>query len=259
VLDLGCGYGGRTIGYATLYQAARVVGVEVYPHVVERCQEFADSLSAHNVKFLLSTQDRLPVDDGTFDIVVSYDVMEHVEDPAKMLSEVYRALRPGGRFLLVFTPYWGALSHHLGFVTKIPGVHWFFDARTLVDAANRFLLTEAGKRLGTKPIGTARQSFDNRRLCPPGINGMTTREFLSLLENEDFEVAELHATPLLARYRVLGTVGAFINRLISRSFGTLGEALSFNLVCVLDKPSSNSERALTAECQGVPKVSSTLR
>ncbi|MGQ0732807.1 MAG: class I SAM-dependent methyltransferase [Acidobacteriota bacterium] len=37
--------------------------------------------------------------DGSFDTVLSFDVLEHVPDPAPALAEVLRVLRPGGRFL----------------------------------------------------------------------------------------------------------------------------------------------------------------
>jgi SAM-dependent methyltransferase len=42
----------------------------------------------------------LPVPDGTFDAVLSTQVLEHVEDPALYLAEAFRVLRPGGQMLL---------------------------------------------------------------------------------------------------------------------------------------------------------------
>jgi SAM-dependent methyltransferase len=42
----------------------------------------------------------VPVEDGGFDAVVSTQVLEHVADPARYLSECHRALKPGGRLLL---------------------------------------------------------------------------------------------------------------------------------------------------------------
>ena len=44
--------------------------------------------------------DRFPVDDGSFDAVVSNYVCEHVKNPAAHLQEVARALRPGGTYIL---------------------------------------------------------------------------------------------------------------------------------------------------------------
>jgi SAM-dependent methyltransferase len=42
----------------------------------------------------------LPVPDQTFDAVISTQVLEHVADPARYLSECHRVLRPGGKLLL---------------------------------------------------------------------------------------------------------------------------------------------------------------
>lgn len=42
----------------------------------------------------------VPVDDASFDAVLSTQVLEHVDDPQKYLSECFRVLRPGGRLLL---------------------------------------------------------------------------------------------------------------------------------------------------------------
>jgi SAM-dependent methyltransferase len=42
----------------------------------------------------------VPVEDGAFDIVLSTQVLEHVEDPALYLAECQRVLRPGGQLLL---------------------------------------------------------------------------------------------------------------------------------------------------------------
>ncbi len=58
----------------------------------------------------------LPLRDGTFDLVTANMVVEHVKRPSELFAEVYRVLKPGGRFL-VHTPnlsgYTTALSRLL--------------------------------------------------------------------------------------------------------------------------------------------------
>ncbi len=83
------------------------------------------------------------------------------------------------------------------------------------------------------PLPPPRRSFGAKRWCVASINGMTTKEFLSL--PHPFRLLHVHATPLLARYRILGPLGEKLNRVVSRSHGALGEAVSFNLVCVMEK------------------------
>jgi SAM-dependent methyltransferase len=232
VLDFGCGYGGRTVAYAERYGAQEVLGVEVFSNMVERCRQFALRLNSHQCRFLLSSQESIPLPDNSIDVVVSYDVFEHVEDPHQSTNEIYRVLKPGGKMLVVFTPFYGAFSHHLNFATRLPGLHWIFRPHTLVAAVNRFQRLHPDKAI-TKPLPSPLPAYGNKRWSIPTINGMTGKEFLSLLKN--FEVLYVGATPLLAKFRILGRLGAMINGLFSSPYSTWGEALSFNLVCILEK------------------------
>jgi SAM-dependent methyltransferase len=52
----------------------------------------------------------LPFSDGAFDVVTAFDVIEHCEPEASALAEVYRVLRPGGRFLMSVPAYEWAWS-----------------------------------------------------------------------------------------------------------------------------------------------------
>lgn len=52
------------------------------------------------VEFRQATVPPLPFEDGTFDCVISFQVIEHIVDDAALVREVARVLRPGGRFVL---------------------------------------------------------------------------------------------------------------------------------------------------------------
>ncbi len=94
VLDLGCGDGTFT---AQLQDAgAEPVGVEVAETALRRAR------AAHpGLRFLLAPlEGALPLEDCAFDVVWSSEVIEHVADTARWLSEVRRVLRPTGRLLL---------------------------------------------------------------------------------------------------------------------------------------------------------------
>lgn len=60
----------------------------------------ADLPGNPHAELLLNQDGSLPVEDWTFDAVLSTQVLEHVEDPGLYLSECFRVLRPGGRMLL---------------------------------------------------------------------------------------------------------------------------------------------------------------
>jgi 2-polyprenyl-3-methyl-5-hydroxy-6-metoxy-1,4-benzoquinol methylase len=94
VLDLGCGDGWMTAELAAL--GTRPAGVEIARAAVERAQRRHPQLT-----FALAAADgSLPLEDNAFDVVWSSEVIEHVADTARWLSEARRVLRPKGRLLL---------------------------------------------------------------------------------------------------------------------------------------------------------------
>jgi SAM-dependent methyltransferase len=102
VLDLGFGAGHFT---AVLAEAgARPVGAEVAEAAIARAEARHPELDFQFVPI----EGPLPFDDNSFDIVWSSEVIEHVADTARWLSEVRRVLTPRGRLLLT-TPSHGRL------------------------------------------------------------------------------------------------------------------------------------------------------
>lgn len=61
---------------------------------------------------------RLPYTDGSFDLVLATDIIEHIDDDISALREIYRVLKPGGKTLIsvpAFDFLWGSqdiISHH---------------------------------------------------------------------------------------------------------------------------------------------------
>jgi ubiquinone/menaquinone biosynthesis C-methylase UbiE len=102
-LDLGCGDGAFTV---LLREAgADAVGAEVADAALERARRARPGLRFVQV----AVDGPLPFDDHSFDLVWVSEVIEHVADTARWLSEVRRVLAPGGR-LLITTPNHGRLG-----------------------------------------------------------------------------------------------------------------------------------------------------
>jgi ubiquinone/menaquinone biosynthesis C-methylase UbiE len=104
VLDLGCGTGEITARLAEKYPRASFVGVDIEPsHLVraaKRCSEFGS-----RVRFEAGDAMALDFGDEKFDLVVCRHVLQAVPDPAPVLAEIRRVLRPGGRMHLISEDY----------------------------------------------------------------------------------------------------------------------------------------------------------
>jgi SAM-dependent methyltransferase len=122
ILDVGCGLG-------MYVQAMRRFSDDV--HGVDVDEEKVAEASQNLPNIRVAPAEELPYPDGTFDFVLSHEVIEHVTDDRKAIDEAVRVLKnPGGR-LVVFAPnrlypfethgaYWGG-SYHFG---NIPLVNY---------------------------------------------------------------------------------------------------------------------------------------
>lgn len=97
VLDIGCGDG--ALSYLLAKQGVRVSGLDN--------EELGLAYAKRNVpqaEFVLASAYELPFGEASFDLVVSSELIEHLEQPEKMLAEAVRVLRPGGQLILT-TPH----------------------------------------------------------------------------------------------------------------------------------------------------------
>jgi len=89
VLDLGCRDGYLTQHYAT---GNVVTGVDIDQQALALARENLGILTI----WLDLNHERLPIDDGSFDVVVAGEILEHLVDPASVVGEARRVLTPGG-------------------------------------------------------------------------------------------------------------------------------------------------------------------
>lgn len=112
VLDYGAGEGKHLHLIRSVRPNARLVGVDIRP--VRRDADF----EFHRV----GARDPLPFESQVFDLVVSCDVLEHVEDIQRSLDEIERVLRPGGAFI-GFVPCEGGVGPHAFFRMFAPHIY----------------------------------------------------------------------------------------------------------------------------------------
>jgi SAM-dependent methyltransferase len=121
ILDAGCGTGVFTYELAKRHPEAEVVGVDSDPGLVERANAVAARAGLANCRFQQEDVTRLGFDDA-FDLVLSVDNLEHVEDDVGALQTLFHALRPGGTLVVHVPGYerrWLLLGRRVNF--DVPG------------------------------------------------------------------------------------------------------------------------------------------
>ncbi len=95
VVDAACGTG---YGSSMLLQGG-ARGVDGFDISTEAIQAARDTYQAEGLQFDVADVTRLPATDHEYDVYVSFETIEHVEDDEGLLREARRILRPGGRFI----------------------------------------------------------------------------------------------------------------------------------------------------------------
>jgi 2-polyprenyl-3-methyl-5-hydroxy-6-metoxy-1,4-benzoquinol methylase len=153
LVDIGCGNGDFI--HLAQKHGWSVGGAEISTHAVE----FATSERGLNV--IKSNLEELPFESSSFDVVTILDVLEHLRDPRKTLTEIFRILKPGGLIVIRVpnTPFQflkarlQRLRHGSRFTTMATPLHLnHFDAASLGHA-----VTQAG--------------FTIQKLCPAAADG----------------------------------------------------------------------------------------
>jgi SAM-dependent methyltransferase len=99
VVDLGSGAGNDVfIAQRLVGKNGRVIGIDMTQAMIDKARQNANKLGYENVEFRLGDIEQMPVDANTADVVVSNCVINLVPDKLKAFQEIYRVLKPGGRF-----------------------------------------------------------------------------------------------------------------------------------------------------------------
>ncbi len=122
ILDLGCGRNGLHGDDLSCVPGAAVAGVDPDPVALA-----GNRVLAHRV---VGSGEELPFASGAFDVVASAWVLEHLDHPGLVFSEVHRVLGPGGRFVFLTPNAWNynawmirAVPHrwHAGLTRRLYG------------------------------------------------------------------------------------------------------------------------------------------
>lgn len=99
ILDIGSGAGFDTLVAARqVGRTGRVIAVDMTPAMLEKAAAGAREMGLTNVEARQGLAEELPAESESIDVVISNGVINLCPDKAAVMKEVYRVLKPGGRF-----------------------------------------------------------------------------------------------------------------------------------------------------------------
>jgi SAM-dependent methyltransferase len=160
IVDLGCG-SGNLLFNSGLRPATLAVGLDASRGALRFCVEHR---GARRAAFAQAVGGAVPLADNVADLVILVEVIEHLDDPAAVLKEIHRILKPGGRLFLTTPNYklpspWPVLewlADHSGLVAQMKDAQ-HVQAFTLPSmrellAANQFQIDRLGTMYLWSPL-----------------------------------------------------------------------------------------------------------
>jgi 2-polyprenyl-3-methyl-5-hydroxy-6-metoxy-1,4-benzoquinol methylase len=192
VLEIGCGTG-NTLGWLKAQkQCSWVGGVELYPDAAVKAREKLDAIYIGSIE-----QIDLPIEQGSLDLILCLDVLEHLLDPWTVVCRLQKLLLPGGALIasipnvrhhsvlspLLFKQQWeyteaGILDRsHLRFFVKKSAVRLIESAGLKVDM---ILATGLGRSRKSQYVNSlipsVIKSFYEKQYLIRGVKGLSTSE-----------------------------------------------------------------------------------
>jgi len=179
VLDVACGPGFLTRAFAR--SGARATGIDATEAFLEFARAEARDEGLSTVEFRAGDAERLPFDDESFDVVACRAAFHHFPRPARVLGEMARVCRRGGRVLVA-----DMIGHDdAERATLHDRIERLCDpthVRAIPAAELERLFAEAGLRIVAAPRST--MDYDAHEwIAHGGPDADTTREILTLLED----------------------------------------------------------------------------
>jgi 2-polyprenyl-3-methyl-5-hydroxy-6-metoxy-1,4-benzoquinol methylase len=126
VADIGCGSGHAINVMAQAFPASRFTGIDFSEEGVAVGRAEGDRLGLTNTSFVQHDVATLDIADA-YDVITAFDAIHDQAHPAQVLANIYRALRPGGVFLMVDIKASSQLEDNIG----VPFAPYIYTASTM--------------------------------------------------------------------------------------------------------------------------------
>lgn len=138
VLDFGCGSGALTI-LAIEAGAGSVTGIDLNASLIEQARNICRGRQLNGrPRFMVATDSKkIDLPDGSIDVTLCFDVLEHIIDYQEIIAEWRRVLRNGGRVFIWWVPWLNPYGHHIESLVPLPWAHIIFSDRVLIDTCAR--------------------------------------------------------------------------------------------------------------------------
>ena len=153
ILDLGTADGLMLGKIKDHYPNTKCIGIEY-------SKELIDANKDKRIKIIQGDVQNISLSDNVFDIVIATAIIEHINNPDKLISEAYRVLKPNGLLILTTpVPFFEKISDLIGGIPK--EVHQLtFNLVTLKKLLNKFgFKISLSKKFMLTPIGFPFENF----------------------------------------------------------------------------------------------------
>ncbi len=172
IIDFGCGEGTEAVEMAQK-GARRVIGIDLREDVLQAARQRSVAAGVQSTCLFTNCTKEVA------DTIISLDAFEHFEDAAGILRTMNTLLRPEGEVFVSFGPTWyHPLGGHL--FSIFPWAHLMFSEKALIRWRSSF------KADGATCFGDV----------AGGLNQMTVRKFIKLIDDSPFEFASLQLVPI---------------------------------------------------------------
>ena len=195
VLDFGCGAGDLSFCVAD-YKPKSILGLEI---VAEGIRLANERLKTHSgevpMEFRHSpSSETIDLPDNSVDVILCFDVLEHIMSFRSILSEWKRVLRPGGKALIWWVPWFNPWGPHIESLVPLPWAHVFFSEKVLINTCARIRdMSEYTPRIWDfdddgNPLPN--KWHDMKEL--PEVNRLTIKQFEGALREENIRIEHRH-------------------------------------------------------------------